>query len=139
MIYIKPALQLPKWAESRSFRALFFKYSCVHERSFRHEEVRRVVSGLSLIIRLWSFGYCTWATDAVTLLDMHEPLEELAEGSLPVAKMRIFLLAYQKQFNEAHMALEQACLQFGEDALLRRMRVWLSDLAIEQRRVVKGR
>jgi len=124
-------IEIPKWAESRTFRALFYKYSRVHERSFAHAEVRRIIFGLSLIIKHYAFGYCSWATDAVTLLDRAEPLEDLADDSLPVREMSIFLLAYREQFDEAHHELEQACLHFGEDALLKRMRIWLCNLEIE--------
>lgn len=119
---------IPQWTESRSFRSLFSKYRNVQERPFQDAEVKRVVCGLSLIIRLWSFGLCSWATDAATLLDQSEPLEALTMDSLEVAKMRVFWLAYRKQFDEAKTVLSQAIADYPDEPLLMRMRSWLQAL-----------
>jgi hypothetical protein len=133
--YGRPLLiEIPQWAESRTFDALFSKYRGAQRRTFQDEEVRRVVCALSLIVKLWSFGCCTWATDAATLLDMSEPLECLSAGDLPVRKMRIFQLVYSKRFDEAHKELEQTCCVFGEDMILARMRIWLHALEGERKR-----
>lgn len=132
--------EISQWAESRRLDALLYKYRCLQWRGeFQDEEVRRIVCSLSRIVKFWSFGYCSWAIDAATLLDQSEPLEALTIDSLEVAKMRIFQAAYQKQFDEAAWELEQAYGVFGEDAILVRMRVWLRELEIEHRRVLSRR
>lgn len=132
--------EIPQWAESRTLDALLYKYRCLQwNREFQDEEVRRIVCGLSQIVRFWSFGKCAWATDAAALLDQSEPLEYLSASSLEVRKMRIFQMAYSKQYAEARRELEQAYGVFGEDAILVRMRVWLRELEIEHRRVLSKR
>ena len=119
---------IAQFAQSRSLESLCRKYGCpiaLGLRPFEHEQVRRLCMRASLLIKHYRFGHGLWAINAAFILEMGEPLENLAFEDISTTRMRVLLLFYEQRYEEAARLLAVAETRYGKDSVLRCMRGWL--------------